>query len=283
MRMRMLALSLVALAGCASAPAPANSPAGAAAPIEVMVLGTWHFAGSSSDVISTRTDSVLSPRRQRELEEAARRLAAFRPTVIVTERVTAAPGYVDAKFAEFSEKDLETNEDERVQVAYRLAKAAGLTRVYGLDEQPSEGEPDYFPFDKVIEHAAATGQQAAIDDLIAKAQKMAAEETGRFSSLTMSEALIETNAGDFSSPDFYYELLRLDAGEEQPGAELNAYWFMRNAKIFSKLIDVSRPGDRVIVVYGAGHKFWLDHLAEQTPGYVSVDPVRYLGAPSRSQ
>ncbi|OFX02518.1 MAG: hypothetical protein A3E78_02275 [Alphaproteobacteria bacterium RIFCSPHIGHO2_12_FULL_63_12] len=272
-------MSILFLAGAACATAPtANAPdASAVAPIEVMVLGTWHFAGSDSDVISIKTDSVLAPKRQRELEDAVQRLAAFRPNVIVTERVTAAPDYVDPKFATFTDEDLATNADERVQVAYRLARRAGVARVIGLDEQPSSGEPDYFPFGKAFEHAAATGQQQDFEALIGAARAMAEGEVEKLSALTMSEALVETNRGQISSPDFYYELLKFDTGEDQPGAELNAYWFMRNAKIFSKLIDVTKPGDRVIVVYGAGHKFWLDHLVAQTPGFISAAPEDYLG------
>ena len=79
-----------------------------------------------------------------------------------------------------------------------------------------------------------------------------------------------------SSPDFYYALSKFDQGEEQPAAELQAYWFMRNAKIWSKLLDVTEPGDKVVVIYGAGHKFWLDHMADHTDGFVRIDPARYL-------
>jgi hypothetical protein len=277
MRIRLISIALLGLAGCASAPvAPVLSAPDDS--VQVMVLGTWHFAGSDSDLVSAKADSVLTPHRQSELDEAARRLAAFKPTVVVTERVTEAPDYVDPKFAGFTPADLSTTENERVQIGYRLAAKAGVSRVYGLDEQPSEGEPDYFPFDKVMANAAATGKQGAVEALIGSAQKMAVEQTERFKSLTMSEALIEANRGELASASFYYELLKLDAGESQPGAELNAYWYMRNAKIFSKLIDVTKPGDRVIIVYGAGHKFWLEHLADQTPGFVRVDPVDYLAA-----
>ena len=274
MRFSILTLIIAALWGCVSAPAQ-YAPRDANA-VEVMVLGTWHFAGSSADVISASTDSVLSPARQADLEAVAARLAAFKPTVIVTERVTEAPRYIDPKFAEFSEKDLATNENERAQIAYRLAKTAGVTRVHGIDEQPAEGEPDYFPFDRVLDHANAVGRKAEIEAMIAATQAMVETEMARFSSMTIAEALIETNTGALSAPDFYYDLLTYDEGEAQPGAELNAYWFMRNAKIFSKLIDVVKPGDRVIIVYGAGHKFWLDHLTEMTPGFVRIDPVDYL-------
>lgn len=277
MKSSILSLAALAIAGCATGQSVPRSHDPDA--IEVMVVGTWHFAGSSSDVISVKPDSVLTERRQRELDDVARRLAAFRPTVVVTERETAPPDYVDPKFAEFEAADLATNENERVQIAYRLAAKAGVARVYGLDEQPAAGEPDYFPFGKVMEHAAASGRQAEVESLIAEAQAMVEGEAEKLLERTMSEALIEANAGALASPAFYYELLKLDESESQPGAELNGYWLMRNAKIFSKLIDVTRPGDRVVVVFGAGHKFWLDHLAEQTPGFVKVDPAPYLSAP----
>jgi hypothetical protein len=75
---------------------------------------------------------------------------------------------------------------------------------------------------------------------------------------------------------FYYNLSKYDVAEDQPGAELQAYWFMRNAKIFSKIVDVTAPGDRVIVIYGAGHKYWLENLVDGTTGYIRVDPAPYL-------
>jgi hypothetical protein len=267
------ALGLVA---CATN--PATAPAAENTTVQVMVLGTWHFGGSESDLISAKTDSPLSPQRQRELDEAATALAAFSPTAIVVERVTAAPDYIDPGFAAFTPVDFATKVDERVQVAYRLAAKAGITRVYGIDEQPSEGEPDYFPFGKVMEHAGATGQADAAAKMMAKVQALVGDETKRLSALPMREALAEANSGLMSSADFYYELLKFDAGEAQPGAELNGYWFMRNAKIFAKIVDVAKPGDRIVVVYGAGHKHWLDHLASNTPGIERIDPVDYLKA-----
>ena len=37
-----------------------------------------------------------------------------------------------------------------------------------------------------------------------------------------------------------------------------------------------RPGARVLVVYGAGHGYWLRHFARETPGYRLVDVRPYL-------
>ena len=273
MRLQAISIFMFGLAACATGPDAAGG-----APIEVMVLATWHFAGSESNIVNTDYSSVLTPKRQAELEEVAELLARFNPTAIAVERETAAPLYLDPKFETFSAADLTVKENEREQVGYRLAAKTGVTRVYGIDEGSSEGEPDYYPFDKLDEHAAATGQKEKLDALIGGVQARDAEEARRFATLTMREALIDMNAGKDSAGNFEFEFLTLDEGESQPAAELNAYWFMRNAKIFSKLIDVSRPGDRVVVVYGAGHKFWLDHLVAETPGFVKVDPVAYLSA-----
>jgi len=35
---------------------------------------------------------------------------------------------------------------------------------------------------------------------------------------------------------------------------------------------VTKPGDRVIVVYGSGHLAWLREIIEKTPGY-ELEPV----------
>lgn len=247
------------LAACVSAPdnhgAASWQPAIDPQAVQVMVVGTYHMAGSSGDLINVETDSVLTERRQRELDNIALALKSFNPTVVVTERVTDAPDYVDVKYAKYTDAMLLESENERVQVAYRLANRSGVKRVYGLDERQSEGEPDYFPFGRLMAHAAATGQKDELDTQIASAQKMVEEFTTESKDVHIAEKLLRMNLGAVSGADFYYALAKFDQGEEQPAAELQAYWFMRNAKIWSKLLDVTEPGDRVVVVYGAGHKF----------------------------
>jgi hypothetical protein len=51
---------------------------------------------------------------------------------------------------------------------------------------------------------------------------------------------------------------------------------MRNAKIFGKIGLIARPGDRVLVLVGAGHLYWLSHFAQTVPGFVAVDSRPYL-------
>jgi hypothetical protein len=95
---------------------------------------------------------------------------------------------------------------------------------------------------------------------------------------SVSHALLKLNRPDQADKDqsWYYGALSYGDTDKQPGAELNAYWYMRNAKIFGKLMIAARPGDRVLVVYGSGHNYWLRHFATTTPGFQNIDPTPYL-------
>ena len=274
----------MAAAACETMPAAVVSPAvNDAETIQVMVLGSYHMGNPGRDVANVEADSVLTPDRQAELAAVAEALNRFRPTMVAVERTTSAPAYVDEKYASFSEDALATNPNERTQIGYRLAALAGLERVYGIDEQPDEGEPDYFPFGKLTEHAEATGQGDDIKAQITRAQDMAKRFGELQDKSTIAELLLEANTGEIASHDFYYGTFNFDRGEAQPGAELQAYWFMRNAKIFSKLVQVAKPGDRIVIVYGAGHKHWLEHFADNTPGYERVEPAGYLACATPSR
>ena len=257
----------------------ATPSVGQAAPVQVMVLGTYHMDNPGQDLVNVKAADVLTPQRQAELAAVAEALAKFKPTVVAIERITAAPGYVDEHYAKFSAADLTRQRDERVQVGYRVARVAGLQTVHGIDEQPSAGEPDYFPFEKVQAAARTHGQEAALGALLEQAGRLVTEFGARQESSTIAELLRDANdERGLADPSLYYALLGLDAGENQPGAELLGYWYMRNAKIAAKLHDVAKPGDRVLVLFGSGHKHWLEQIVRGMPGFEVVDAAAYLPA-----
>jgi hypothetical protein len=37
-----------------------------------------------------------------------------------------------------------------------------------------------------------------------------------------------------------------------------------------------RPGDRVLVLFGAGHKHWIEQIVRGMPGMQVVDTAQYL-------
>lgn len=270
--------ALLIFAACAGTPKPEETAPGAEAPltVEVMVLGTWHMNSPGSDVVNMTADDVLAPTRQAELADLTRRLAAFQPTAVMVETESQRPDFLDEKFPAFTEEALSENRNEITQVAYRLAREMGIERVYGIDTR--SGEIDFFPFDKVQAFEASRGINLT-GPMIEEVQANVAEFSDAQSELTISGLYARMNDPESLTRehnDFYYGLFELADAEAQPGAQLNYGWYARNALTFSKVAATTKPGDRVVVLFGAGHAYWLRHFVENTPGYTLVEPVPYL-------
>ncbi|WP_332638781.1 DUF5694 domain-containing protein [Brevundimonas sp.] len=249
------------------------------APIEVMVLGTYHMGNPGNDLHNARIDPVTTPGKQVQLEAVAEGLSRFRPTAVAVERIARDQStLLDHRYPDFTPADLLTNADERVQIGYRLAHRLGLERVYGIDEQDREGQPSYFPFEAVQAWAEANGDGGRLGAMHGEIASMLADLEQRQATETVGQLLTRINRPERVQWDqgFYARLMAFGAADDQPGAILNARWYARNAQIFARLLQVARPGDRIVVIYGSGHNYWLRQMVETTPGFRLVQPGDYL-------
>lgn len=275
-------LKTVALIAALLLPAAAlaQTPSAPPEPIQVMIIGAFHFGNPGRDLNNARIDPVTTPAKQAELAAVATGLARFQPTAIALERVAADPATLrDQNWPAYSADDLLTDADERVQIGYRLAAQAGVDRVYAVDEQ-SETR-DYFPFGPVMAWLEAHDRKADFERLNAPIAADSRDLETRQRTESMGSLLAHMSSRDHPivgdrADEFHYSLLAFGDGLDRPGAALNAGWYERNARIFSKLMSVAKPGDRIVVVFGAGHAYWLRHFAENTPGFELVDPAPYL-------
>jgi len=248
-------------------------------PVEVMILGTYHMGNPGQDVHNARIDPVTTPEKQAQLEAVAEGLARFRPTAVAVERIARDQStMLDHRYPAFTPADLLTNPDERVQLGYRLAHRLHLERVYAIDEQDREGQPSYFPFEEVEAWAQANGGGQRLGAMHGEVAAMLADLERRQGSESVGQLLAAFNAPGRVASDqgFYARLMTFGAGDDQPGAVLNARWYARNAQIFARLMQVARPGDRIVVVYGAGHGYWLRQMVATHPGFRLVEPNDYL-------
>ena len=277
MKTKLAALALVFLpVACAATQERADVPEPVATTTQVMVLGSYHMDNPGADLVNMEADDVLAPTRQGELDALVQRLAAFRPTAIMVESESKRPDLLDTGFLSFTPEILQSDRNEITQIAYRLANDMGIKRVYGVDTR--EGEIEFFPFDKVQAFESAKGIDLT-SALIAQVQAAAAEFSQAQKTETVSQLLARQNdpAQIKAMHDaFYYGLFELADATDQPGAQLNYGWYARNALTFGKIAAVTEPGDRVIVLYGSGHAYWLRHFAENTPGFSLVEPAAYL-------
>ena len=75
---------------------------------------------------------------------------------------------------------------------------------------------------------------------------------------------------------FYRSMLRIGLGTDQPGADLVSSWYQRNLLICANLLQLAKPGDRVVVFFGSGHAFLLRQCVTETPGFKLIEPNDYL-------
>jgi hypothetical protein len=259
------------VAGLAAAAEPAR------APVQVLLLGAYHMANPGLDANNVQIDSVLTPPRQRELAEVAQRLARFKPNKIAVEMQGDLPGLALSSYQRHTPEALLKEPNEIDQIGFRLAHQLGHPAVYGIDEQSKT--IDYFPYDPVQAYAQAHQQGDKLASGRALGQRLAQQMEQGQKTRTVRQMLLMVNAPGYDVTEmtgYYYPLLAVGDAKVQPGAELNAAWYLRNAKIFTKLQAVAQPGDRILVLYGAGHNFWLRHLLRHTPGFVYVDPATVL-------
>lgn len=269
------------LAAALASTAPGEERAAKA--VEVMVLGSYHMGNPGRDLANIKADDVTVPKRQAELQAVADEIARWQPTKVLVETQRPAPFTVE-QYRSFTLDQLKSKPNETYQIGFRIAKQLGHREVYGFDESPADGEPDYFPFGKVDAYARANGKGPLIDSTLDFFKGRAAEEEKLQAKLSVAQLLLRHNDAEGERADHgrgYYGMLAVGDGDNQPGAELNAFWYMRNAKMFSKIGLIAEPGDRVLVLVGSGHNYWLRHFARDTPGFVNVDPRPYLEAAAK--
>lgn len=68
----------------------------------------------------------------------------------------------------------------------------------------------------------------------------------------------------------------LGRSADDAGSMYVAQWYTRNVYIFSNILSVIRPGDRVVVIFGQGHDYLLREFVRLDPNLRYVDPLQYL-------
>jgi hypothetical protein len=255
--------------------APVTAPA--APPVEVMILGTYHLANPGQDVHNAEIADVTSDRYQRQLAAVSNDLAAFAPTRVAVEVGSERDDLSLPAYERFTPADLREARSEHLQIGYRLASALDHEAVYGVDERSED--IDYFPFDAVRRYADEVEGSERLADLNAQAAAYVKQQEQLHAERGVAATLAWMNRPGMIERmhhNWYYGLLELADAERQPGALLNGRYYLRNARIFARIAAISEPGDRVLVVFGAGHAYWLRHLVTETPGFELVEPNLYL-------
>lgn len=283
----LLALVPVALAGCLkprpssplanTAPIPTGFPARCAAgEIEVMLLGTYHFAGSTTDAVQHSGEDVLTAARQTELDDLVTRFAGWSPDQIAVEWPFDFADSTTARYQRYLETGTSQSRNEVVQIGFRLARRLHHTTVYPIDYRMPIGN------DSIGALFARRPEFKRHMDSLQAVMQAGADSSGSWRrSSTIVEQLRAANTDEAlhkgNSLGMFGSLLSAGEGANYGGPEILARWYERNIRMVHNLIRVLRPDTRrVLVLVGSGHVPPLRNILDEAPQFCPVSPLPYL-------
>lgn len=267
-------LALLLAAACIATPARATDPKPEA---DFLFVGSFHMNNPGRDVHNTRVDDVLAAKRQREIEDVARLIARFKPTKIMVEADTTSQAKLDEAFAASCKGKRAMTRNEVEQLGFRIAcgqKLAGVVAVDWNELGPirSEDSVDYLA--AIQRH----GQQAQREQDVRIGKALNDEDQRTLANGTIGDMLLRLNSPEWlrANARAYFRIGLYGTAEDPIGANWDMLWYGRNLAIFNNIVRRTEAGDRVLVIYGAGHGNWLRQLATDSGKYTVHDTQRWL-------
>jgi hypothetical protein len=220
----------------------------------LLILGAAHFANPGRDHNNIAVEDITTPARQREIEAVVQQLADFRPTHVAIERTADQQTMMDRRYGDYRTGKYVLNASEHEQLGLRLAAKLNLPRVDAVDwNDMPPGDPGHYDW---YAWGKANGFARRIE-MLGDASKF---PIGPIGNRSVGQWLLEINQpGTLAAlHQSYFDIAHVGAGQNQPGAAWVGTWYARNLRIFNNLVNIaSRPNDRIVVIYGAGHAYLL--------------------------
>ena len=241
-----------------------------------MLLGTYHFAGSTTDAIQHEGEDVLTPKRQAELDDLVARLARWSPDQIAVEWPFDFADSTTARFKRYLESGKSQSRNEVVQIGFRLAKRLRHPGVYPIDYRMPIGN------DSIGALFVRRPEFKRHMDSLQAAMQAGADSSGTSRrSSTIVEQLRAANTDQAlhggNSFDMFESLLPAGEGANYGGPEVLARWYERNIRMVHNLTRVLQPNTKhMLVIIGSGHVPPLRNILDEAPQFCPVSPLPYL-------
>ncbi len=240
------------------------------AEIEVMILGTLHLTGGGKDAVNSKVQDYLTPKGQEEIRQVLDHLQSFEPDKIMLELDLEHEDAFNEKYKAYLQGKHKLSVNERQQFGMRLAKRLGHERLYAID---FDSFLDYRP---ALAAANELGQEhllKQIDGLTDQIRATIDAEEG----LSLIEILARINADDQKlQRKIFLAIAQMGTVEDPQGALQILTWWQRNMVIFARAAQYAKPGDKILIVFGSGHKDILEEFFRDAPGFKLVSPLPYL-------
>lgn len=249
---------------------------GAAEPpkAEVMIVGVAHLIARRDIHNSVFTDSPLSARRQAQIADIVARLARFHPTKVLIE----AP-FGDRKYAYqyrgYLAGRFTLGADEIYQYGFKLAARSGNGSIYPIDTWGPSIYDDSSPSGERIDAYLKTHFNS-VKDPETDADIARDHYLQRHGTYLDELRYLNTDSAIRANASWYSVFDGMGREADDAGSAYVAQWYSRNCYIFSNILSVIRPGDRVVVLMGQGHKYLLREFVRLNPNLIDVNALQYL-------
>ena len=244
---------------------------------QVLLVGTFHFGYPGLDSHKTADKyklDILSPQRQEELQKLLDYIKLFKPTKIMLESGQNT-GYLMNRMRNWKNGEEQLKRNERDQIGIRLMNELQLDTIYGIDAVPLMREmlqsKDSTCFKSYFAHLYEEREERKNPfedrywDWYDLGDQQAYEmELLDYFKLMNGDKNIERMHGHYILNDNYDDYNNMDGW-----FLLN--WYSRNLRIIKnmQMID-TKPTDRILILFGAGHLAILKQQLETTPEYELV-------------
>jgi len=271
------ALAVVCVLLAAAASAQAADATTTQPDADFLFIGSYHMSNPGLDVANTKADNVLAPKRQAEIMEITKLIERYRPTKVMIEVDTAHQQKIQQEFQASCKGQRPLEGDETEQLGYRIACDSGLSSVQAVDWNdlgPIKDE-DSIDYTKAVERHQ---QQAEYQSFLTGIQAWAASDQIVLDHGSVGDMLRHLNSDDWRQTNArtYYKVAQFGTPDDAIGANWVQLWFGRNLRIFNNIDRATVAGDRVLVIYGAGHGNYINQLAADSGRYRMQDPQRWL-------
>lgn len=252
---------------------------------DLLLLGTFHFKDAGLDGYKPQYDiDIFSEKKQDELRLLLDDLKSFAPTKIAVEFKKQDQPRLDSLYQAYLRGSLELGANEIYQVAFRLGKMLGHDKLYAVDAPArsfeKEGDEKYYK-EKTAYYIGQASQEKlsyekALDSAYFKLYNLDDQMKTRVS---LKDFFVYMNSPERLSAGHGHYLtgsFKMGEGTDYFGPDSSIWWYTRNMRIFHNLLQLKEPGERIMLLIGAGHVPIIQFQAEASFDFELVPVSKVL-------
>lgn len=238
---------------------------------KVMLLGTFHFEGSS-DIVQIKSGQLTSDKKQQEIADVVEKITKFKPTKVAVEIKKKYNDKLNKNYLDFLNDSFTLTLNEVHQLGFRISRNQQLKAIYAIDwmeNVDNRGIGDVFDW-------AKENQPSLFNAIMNQYINQLEPE---ISDLSISEALKLFNQDKQSKKEqeAYMQIARIGIDDEYIGIDWLRWWYQRNLIIYKNIIDLIESEDeRILLIIGAGHRYLINQFLTESGTVDIIDPNQYL-------